>query len=102
VGHEAIERLIELGREAAQLRASLRVARDEVKQAREAREDSERRAQALTARLRELEARAEMAESNLRTLLAAARGSGRDAPVADSEMEAILGVLKGGQAAQDS
>jgi hypothetical protein len=37
-----------------------------------------------------------MAESNLRTLLAAAKGVGRDAPVGDTEMEAILGVLKGG------
>ena len=39
-----------------------------------------------------------MAESNLRTLLAAAKGAGRDAPVGDTEMEAILGVLKGGGA----
>jgi hypothetical protein len=39
-----------------------------------------------------------MAEANLRTLLAAARGSGRDA-VGDTEMEAILGVLKGDQEA---
>jgi hypothetical protein len=46
--------------------------------------------------VKELEARAEMAESNLRTLLAAAKGAGRDAPVGDTEMEAILGVLKGG------
>ena len=37
-----------------------------------------------------------MAESNLRTLLAAAKGAGKDAPVGDSEMEAILGVLKAG------
>jgi hypothetical protein len=36
-----------------------------------------------------------MAESNLRTLLAAAKGAGRDVPVGDTEMEAILGVLKG-------
>jgi hypothetical protein len=36
-----------------------------------------------------------MAEANLRTLLAAAKGSGRDAQVGNTEMEAILGVLKG-------
>ena len=35
-----------------------------------------------------------MAETNLRTLLAAAKGTGRDAPLGDTEMEAILGVLK--------
>jgi hypothetical protein len=40
-----------------------------------------------------------MAESNLRTLLAAARGAARDAPVGDTEMEAILGVLKGDEQA---
>jgi hypothetical protein len=38
-----------------------------------------------------------MAESNLRALLASARGSNvrSDAPVGDAEMAAILGVLKG-------
>ncbi|HXF37077.1 MAG TPA: hypothetical protein VNO17_07860 [Actinomycetota bacterium] len=95
VGREVVERLIELGREVGVLRANLRQAREEVREAREARDEAERRAQALAARVRDLEARAEMAETNLRNVLAAARGAGRDAPVADSEMEAILGVLKG-------
>ncbi|MGQ0669413.1 MAG: hypothetical protein ACT4PO_07040 [Actinomycetota bacterium] len=95
VGREVIERLIELGREAATLRASLRTAREEVREAREAKDEAERRARALAGKVRDLEARAEMAESNLRTLLAAARGSGREGPMGDSEMEAILGVLKG-------
>jgi hypothetical protein len=38
-----------------------------------------------------------MAESNLRALLASARGRDTkpDAPVGDAEMAAILGVLKG-------
>ena len=41
-----------------------------------------------------------MAESNLRTLLAAARAKDvpNDAKVSDTEMEAILGVLKGAEA----
>jgi hypothetical protein len=95
-GREAIERLIELGREVASLRANLRGAREEARGAREARDDAERRATSLRTRVHDLEARAEMAEANLRTLLAAARGAGKDAPVGDSEMEAILGVLKGG------
>ena len=94
LGREMIEKLIELGREGATLRASLRTAREESRDAREAKDEAERRAQAMTGRLRELEARAEMAESNLRTLLAAARSSGREVPVGDTEMEAILGVLK--------
>ena len=60
---------------------------------------AEQRAEVLSAKVRELEARAEMAEANLRTLLASVRGreAQRDAPVGDSEMEAILGVLKGGE-----
>ena len=35
-----------------------------------------------------------MAESNLRTILAAARGGQRSESVGDVEMDAILGVLK--------
>jgi hypothetical protein len=95
-GSWAIDRLDELGKEVASLRAGLRTARDESREAREARDDAERRARTLAERVRELEGRAEMAESNLRTLLAAARGAGRD-HVGDTEMEAILGVLKGGE-----
>ncbi|HEY6099990.1 MAG TPA: hypothetical protein VIW03_11200, partial [Anaeromyxobacter sp.] len=89
VGREAIDRLVELGKEVSSLRAALRTARDEARDAREGREDAERRARTLGERVRELEGRAEMAESNLRTLLAAAKGAGRD-QVGDTEMEAIL------------
>ncbi len=96
IGREAVERLVELGREVGSLRGALRTAREEAREAQSARDDAERRAGALSARTKELEARAEMAESNLRTLLAAAKGAGRDTPVGDTEMEAILGVLKGG------
>jgi hypothetical protein len=95
VGREAIERLIDLGREVGGLRANLKIAREESRAAREARDEAERRAASLSGRVHDLEARAEMAEANLRTLLAAARGAGKDV-VGDSEMEAILGVLKGG------
>ncbi len=98
VGREAVEKLIDLGREVATLRAALRTAREEARVSREARIEAETRNENTTTRLRDLEARAEMAESNLRALLATAKGVGketRDAPVGDSEMEAILGVLKG-------
>ncbi len=98
VGREAIDRLVELGKEVASLRAGLRTARDEAREAREGREEAERRARALGEKVRELEGRAEMAESNLRTLLAAAKGAGRD-QVGNTEMEAILGVLKGDEPA---
>lgn len=99
LGRAAVDRLVELGREVGTLRASLRSAREEARESREARVEAELRAEALGAKVRELEARAEMAEANLRTLLAAARGregAQRDKAVGDSEMEAILGVLKGG------
>ena len=101
VGRAAVDRLVELGREVAALRASLRTAREEARASREARVGAEQRADVLGAKVRELEARAEMAEANLRTLLASVRGreAQRDAPVGDSEMEAILGVLKGGEEA---
>jgi chromosome segregation ATPase len=94
IGREVVERAIELGREVGTLRGQLRTAREESREAREARDESERRAAQLAAKVKELEGRAEMAEANLRTLLAAAKGTGRDTPVGDTEMEAILGVLK--------
>jgi uncharacterized membrane protein YccC len=100
-GRAAVDRLVELGREAAELRAALRTAREEARGSRQARDEAEARARTLTDKVRDLEARAEMAESNLRTLLATVRSkeTARDAPVSDSEMEAILGVLKGGEEA---
>lgn len=96
VGRVAIDRLIELGRELGQLRGTVRAAREEVRSAREARDEAERRAQAVGARVRDLEAKLEMAENNLRTILAAARGAPRSDTVGDAEMEAILGILRRG------
>ena len=95
IGREVVERTIELGREVGTLRGALRTAREEVREAREARDEAQRRSEQLAARVKELEGRAEMAEANLRTLLAAAKGQGRDTAVGDTEMEAILDVLKG-------
>jgi hypothetical protein len=96
LGRAVADKLIELGRENAEMRAELRQAREEIRQARATRDEAERRAQALGARAKELEARAEMAESNLRALLATARGreAKPDAPVGDAELAAILEVLK--------
>lgn len=98
VGQAAIDRLIELGKEVASLRAGTRVAKEEARESRRAQDDAERRARDLSARVHDLEAKLDMAEQNLRTLLVAAKGgSGGGAegrPVGDVEMEAILGVLK--------
>jgi hypothetical protein len=96
MGRAVVDRVVELGREAAELRASLRAAREDARDARQTRDEAVGRARSLTDKNRELEARAEMAESNLRTLLATAktREVVHDATVSDTEMEAILGILK--------
>jgi hypothetical protein len=99
LGRAVVDKLVEVGREAAELRAEVRQLREETREARAARDEAERRARSLAERSRELESRAEMAESNLRSLLATARTSPgapkQDAPVGDAEMAAILGVLRG-------
>lgn len=98
LGRAVADKLIELGRENAHLRAESKAAREELREARVSRDEAEHRARTLGEKQRELENRAEMAEANLRTLLASVRGreaqARGDAPVSDSEMEAILGVLK--------
>jgi hypothetical protein len=100
LGRAVADKLVDLGREAAELRAEVRTLREEARDARAARDEAEQRARSLGERSRELESRAEMAESNLRALLATARSGGNapkphDAPVGDAEMAAILGVLRG-------
>jgi hypothetical protein len=101
LGRAVVDKLVDLGREAAELRAEVRVLREEARDARSARDEAEQRARSLGERSRELESRAEMAESNLRALLATARSGStaapkpHDAPVGDAEMAAILGVLRG-------
>jgi hypothetical protein len=96
VGRVAIDRLVEMSRDVGTLRGNLRTLREEARTAREAKEEAERRSQALTGRVRDLEAKLEMAETNLRTILAAARGTTKADTVGDAEMDAILAVLKGG------
>ncbi|HEY6567226.1 MAG TPA: hypothetical protein VI341_06885 [Actinomycetota bacterium] len=97
MGRAVVDRVVELGREAAELRASLRAAREDAREARQTRDEATSRVRSLAEKNRELEARAEMAESNLRTLLATAKvkeTTAKDAPVSDTEMAAILGILK--------
>ena len=99
LGRAVADKLVDLGREAGELRAEVRTLREDAREARAARDEAERRSRTLSERSRELESRAEMAESNLRSLLATARSGGNapkhDAPVGDAEMAAILGVLRG-------
>ena len=102
LGRAVADKLVDLGRENAELRTEVRQLREDARDARAARDDAERRARGLAERSRELENRAEMAEANLRALLASARtGAKQDAPVGDAEMAAILGVLRGDEATED-
>src|SRR5918999_1767578 len=68
--------------------------RREAKENRAARIEAEQRASRLFERVKELETKLEMAEANLRTVLAAARGRGATAGPTDNEMEALLRILK--------
>lgn len=97
IGRSVIDRLIELANEVGETRGAARASREEARDLRQDRDDAERRARELAARVKDLEGKLEMAEENLRTLLTAAQGTERDSsePVGDSEMAAILGVLKG-------
>ena len=102
LGRAVLERVIELGRETAEAVASTEHLRREVKENKAARIEAEQRASRLFDRVKELETKLDMAEVNLRTVLAAARGRGATAGPADSEMEAVLRILKtptGGSAA---
>ena len=95
LGRSVVDRLIELGRETGEALGLADNLRREVKENRAARIDAEQRASRYFERLKELEHKLEMAEANLRTVLAAARGRGATAAPTDTEMEAVLRVLKG-------
>ena len=94
LGRAVIERVIELGREAGDALAGSEHLRREAKENKAARIEAEQRASRLFERVKELEAKLDMAEANLRTVLAAARGRGATAGPTDNEMEALLRILK--------
>jgi hypothetical protein len=94
LGRAVIERVIELGREAGDAMAGAEHLRREAKENKAARIEAEQRASRLFERVKELETKLDMAEANLRTVLAAARGRGATAGPTDNEMEALLRILK--------
>jgi hypothetical protein len=94
LGRAVIERVIELGREAGEALAGAEHLRREAKENKAARIEAEQRGSRLFERVKELEAKLDMAEANLRTVLAAARGRGATAGPTDNEMEALLRILK--------
>ena len=94
LGRALVDRIVELGREAGEAVASSESLRHDAKENRAARIEAEQRARRLHERVLELEHKLEMAEANLRTVLAAARGRGATAGPSDNEMEALLKILK--------
>ncbi|HEX2030921.1 MAG TPA: hypothetical protein VHL78_05925 [Actinomycetota bacterium] len=99
LGRTLIERLIELSAEAAELRAALERARGEAEAARreavEVRRDAaadRRRAEGLEEEAVALRKRLEMTESNLRTVVEAAK-SRPASPLEDTDAKAILDIL---------
>ena len=94
LGRAIIDRVIDLGREAGEAVASADNLRREAKENKAARIEADQRANRLFERVKELEAKLEMAEGNLRTVLAAARGRGATVAPTNNEMEALLRILK--------
>ena len=94
LGRTVLERVIEFSRESAEAVAAAEHLRREAKDNKAARIEAEQRASRLFDRVKELETKLDMAEQNLRTVLTAARGRGATAAPADSEMEAVLRILK--------
>jgi hypothetical protein len=94
LGRSIIDRVIELGRESGDAVAASDNLRREAKENKAARIEAEQRASRLFDRVKELEAKLEMAEGNLRTVLAAARGRGASVTPSNNEMEALLRILK--------
>lgn len=99
IGHAVIERLIELSAATAELRAALDRARTEAEAARrEAIEvtrrasDDRRRADAMEDQVNSLKRRLEMTETNLRTVVEAAKNRPAS-PLEDTDARAILDIL---------
>jgi DNA-directed RNA polymerase sigma subunit (sigma70/sigma32) len=99
LGRTLIERLIEISAEAAELRSALERARGEAEAARreavEVRRDAatdRRRADGLEDEVSTLRKRLEMTESNLRTVVEAAK-SRPASPLDDTDAKAILDIL---------
>jgi DNA-binding protein H-NS len=95
LGRESVSMLLELSREAERLRATLEVASDEVKAAKERQQEAEQRAGSAAEKVHDLEIRAEMAEANLRSVLVAMKTSGTKTPEAGPVDEALLAYLRG-------
>jgi hypothetical protein len=96
LGRAVIDRLIELARETAAL-ADLTQLRRELREERSARARSEERANELHTRARDLEAKLQMAEENLRRVIGVVRQKSSAAKPTDPDAQALLAILRGGE-----
>ncbi|MCA1726427.1 MAG: hypothetical protein LC722_01860 [Actinobacteria bacterium] len=103
LGRALVDRLIELARETAAI-SELTDVRRELREERSARVRAEDRATELHARARDLEAKLDMAEENLRRVIGVVRQQTTSAKPADPEAQALLAILRGsasGEAGED-
>jgi hypothetical protein len=94
LGRALVDRLIEMARETAAV-AELTDVRRELREERSARVRAEERATELHARARDLQAKLEMAEENIRRVIGVVRQSSPSPKVPDAEAEALLAILRG-------
>lgn len=94
LGRALVDRLIELARETAAI-SELTDLRRQLREERSARVRAEERATELHARARDLEAKLDMAEENLRRVIGVVRQQTASAAPADPEAQALLAILRG-------
>jgi hypothetical protein len=95
LGRALVERLIEMARETAAV-SELADVRRELREERSARVRAEERATELHARVRDLEAKLDMAEENIRRVIGVVRqGTPSAAKPSDPETQALLAILRG-------
>ncbi len=100
LGRALVDRLIELARETAAV-AELTDVRRELREERSARARAEDRAKDLHTRVRDLEAKLDMAEENLRRVIGVVRQQTGSAKPADPEAQALLAILRGTPAGEN-
>jgi hypothetical protein len=98
LGRDALSILMELSEEVKHLRSSFETADQEAQAAREQMDLAEQRASSYAEKVSGLEARAEMAEANLRSVMASVKAEApKGGTVTDTEVAAVLAILRGEQ-----
>jgi hypothetical protein len=94
LGRESVSRLLELSEEAERLRVASEAAAEKAKASWERQQEAEQRAISAGEKVHDLETRAEMAEANLRSVLAALRSG--TAKIPEPGDDPLLAYLRGG------